>query len=141
MFNLSKKTSFRRRLDIIKQFIKVFIGSALLARDIFIVYISGLLVIMGALLMSRILQLNSWEQATLVLLIIGAVTAIWSVIYEVQLPNPKDVKTNLDRRKATAKRYAPQVLIFISWLSILVSTVALIWLIWISENSEPMIGG
>jgi len=141
MFNLSKKTSFRRRLDIIKQFIKVFIGSALLARDIFIVYISGLLVIMGALLMSPILQLNSWEQATLVLLIIGAVTAIWSVIYEIQLPNPKDVKTNLDRRKATAKRYAPQVLIFISWLSILVSTVALIWLIWLSEHSEPMIGG
>jgi len=141
MFNLSKKTSFRRRLDIIKQFIKVFIGSALLARDIFIVYISGLLVIMGALLMSPILQLNSWEQATLVLLIIGAVTAIWSVIYEIQLPNPKDVKTNLDRRKATAKRYAPQVLIFISWLSILVSTVALSWLIWLSEHSEPMIGG
>jgi len=100
--------------------LKASVDFTLLTSNLFIVYISGLLVIMGALVMSPFLQFNSLEQATLVSLILGGLFAVASAVHAIQLSNKLNDKEKLVRLLLTG------ILSLLAWVSVAVSTVLLI---------------
>jgi len=132
MSNPSDKKPFSQRPFVVR--LQAFVDLTLLASNMFILYISGLLVIMGALLMLGRLSLHSWEQATLTSLILGGLFAVASALYAAQTTNQNELETSNDDRKDTLRIIALLVLSGIvsiaSWGLTLFPSGALIVLIW-----------
>jgi len=106
-----------------------FVNSVVSNSDIFVLYISGLLVVIGALLMLSTRQFGFWQQFTLASLILAGFFASSSVIFALRIPSPSEIGSKMDSRKATCLLHFSFMYLAFSWVLILFSTVALIVLI------------
>jgi len=122
----SKKPSSKRITFVLRE---DFIHFVLSVNDLFIVYTSGLLVVIGALLMLGILPFESWQQITLASLILSGLFAVGTTIYAIGVPSPDEIKTKRHSQIAIALLGFSAICTILSWLLILFSTVALIVLI------------
>jgi len=103
------------------------INFTLSVSDIVIVYISGLLVVIGALL--NILPSTFWAQLILTCLIVSGSLIVYAVIYAIQFPYEVQSKNKMGRLRAITLIRGSSRLMGISWVLILVLTPALIALI------------
>jgi len=116
----------RRGSEVVDSFIDLILSN----NDIFVLYISGLLVVVGALLVSSSMPFESWQQTILVLLILSGFFAVASTVYATAVPSPSEIETKTQSRIAIYSLNFSVVSMLISWLLILFSTVALAILIW-----------
>jgi len=124
---LSKENPPNRRRD--SGAVDRFVDGAVSNSDLFLLYISGLLVVVGALLMLGILPFESWQQITLASLILSGLFAVGTTIYAIGVPSPDEIKTKRHSQIAIALLGFSAICTILSWLLILFSTVALIVLI------------
>jgi len=127
MSQLSNKNPSKRRRD--SGALDRFVGWAVSNNDIFVLYISGLLVVIGASLMSGLLPFESWQQATLISLILSGFFAVASTVYVIAVPAPSEIETKTQSRIAINLLKFSVISMWLSWLLILFSTVALVVLV------------
>jgi len=126
----SKKPSSKRITFVLRE---DFIHFVLSVNDLFIVYTSGLLVVIGALLMLGRIPFEFSQQFTVASLVLAGFLAVFSAI-ALQFPYSVTVETQSEADKATKRAKnlirVSGIFMLISWILVVISTVALIVLIW-----------
>jgi len=126
----SKKPSSKRITSVLRE---DFIHFVLSVNDLFIVYTSGLLVVIGALLMLGRIPFEFSQQFTVASLVLAGFLAVFSAI-ALQFPYSVTVETQSEADKATKRAKnlirVSGIFMLISWILVVISTVALIVLIW-----------